>query len=592
MAKNKWIKTRSQIDPVKLKAANEKFTPEVVDATLKNRGITNPSNDNGTGSTPTPINTPSITPVWDPWFVDTTDKWAEGTTTSAANPEGKITVDPVLWEAPKDVITQQQEAIEATKKTALWLEWEATNRTIEDKKVLDEKKKEEEAFASEQEALIKEKENELASVQLEIDRKAEESKQAEIDLLKVEQADALLLSKQTAALQQQKDDDAIKEAEAQIELDKQRAAIAFNKLWLSFSSGIILQSQQISDNASLKIATLKVQASFNETKAAVDLNKLQLEFARDVNSTIDKYTTIQLNNKKEIAARINETKTNLLLTNKQKEDAISSLEDKYFQDKRKTEDDLKKEQERLSDRALAQTRQLEADFLNVQNVWKGRINDLLTNWAIYNMSDVEKKALADKAWISMNELNGVQQNAISSEIIKSWALIMWEDYIISWTDRAKILDKTNSLLKAGKTLQDASQIAAKEVLSQTEDFKKQQELSALSVKEKEAKLKSSIAKYYSTWATSTTWYKFKWSDMVKTIWEEWQIFFTNRVNGDTIEATQDGTQVITVGQWPSTFLNPTWEIKATVRTKVPVKARVTWKWTTDEPSLLEQFLAE
>jgi len=145
--------------------------------------------------------------------------------------------------------------------------------------------------------------------------------------------------------------------------------------------------------------------------------------------------------------------------------------------------------------------------------------------------------------------------------------LLWKDYIISNEDRLKIADKTNSLLQAGRPLKEATEVATKDVLSKTSEFKTRERIKKLSERELEAKLNKSIASFYSTQNSS---YKFKSSDMIKVIKPDWTVTFTNRVTGDTITAMEDGTQIIQVWtnvQW--------WAINRIASTEIPLKSQQT-----------------
>ena len=507
MAKTKTIK---DLNPENVKKAIElswwgtEWQQAVVDK-LKAAWVEGVGDKTPTSSTtwPAPINTPDITPTNEPGLVDTTWKWAEWTTDSVVNPEGDITVDQTNWTEEikteeTNVGQMQEDALAATQERADELEAKRQQELADAEARKNEKIKQEEEYRKKQEDLIKEKEKEVWDVQAEIDRKAEQAKQAEIDLLEKEKADALKLQQAKNELQEQKDAEAIRQAEIQVEVDRQRAAIAYNKLWLSFSSGIIQQSQAISDNAAIKIATLKTEANFNQTQAAADLNKIQFEYTRSINETIDKYTTIQLNNKKDIAERINATKTNLLLNNKEKQDRENELIDEYNELKTTTAKELAAEQERLADKAIAQAQAIENRYKAEQAEKKTATDTEITQWMLSRMTDIEIAAKEKELWLPAGTLKAQEKDQMLSSIRTAYDGLIWKDYAISNVD--KIMSNTQSYMKQWKTMYEALTLAINEDLKTNPTYLSMQ-------RAEKAKRDATISSAYSSdWWASGTWY--------------------------------------------------------------------------------------
>lgn len=388
------------------------------------------------------------------------------------------------------------------------------------------------AYYDKKESLIKKAWEDVAAIQ---DKRTEliaEREARDLDILAREkeniiarQEEEIALAKQEQELQKVKDDNAIIQAQAQIEIDKQKSAWAFNKLWLWFSSWIILQSQNIATQWAAKIAELKVQASYNQAKIWVDIaklmediNKTQIEYTKAVNSTIDKYTDLDLQNEADIIDRINTVNDNLLLNSKDKQDAINKLKKEYRQNKLDLADKLIKEQEDITDKQLETARAIEAERNLLIAKETEKTNTDMETWNIMRMtpSQISQKEIELNLpqWTLMTTLS----NNITVEIRKQFDNLLWKDYSID--NISQLVNLSKELMKQGRSFEEA--------ISQVVDKKaKTTELYTKSLDLKQTEINKALKWTTSTWIS----YKItKFDDLVNPDWVTTSHYFNPATN--------------------------------------------------------------
>lgn len=398
-----------------------------------------------------------------------------GVTQSPVNVEWQIAVTPpepgiTAAQAREQVVEKQEEAIAVTEKTADELAAETAKRIEKDKAREEERIKQEEEFRAQQAGIIWEADVAVAETQEEIDRLAKERAERDVTVIEDEAKQAANLNQAALELQKKKDEEAIFFAERNVEIEKQKSAWAFNKLWLSFSSWVILQSQDIATRWALQIATLKVQANFNQTKLQLEASKIQSDYTKETNRIIDKYTDIQIKNKQDIATRIENTNNNLLLNEEQKQAEINRLKDEFVSSSRELSDEMNAEQERLADKWIKQAQDLEGTLTDAENVAKDEFNRRVSNWTYFNLSNSEKNRLSQEMWIDLSEMEASVDTTINSAVRAMFDTIVWPDQTIP--NQPQILSDIKWLLtKSGYSLERAINEVTLPQIRETEWFK-------------------------------------------------------------------------------------------------------------------------
>lgn len=276
------------------------------------------------------------------------------------------------------------------------------------------------------------------------------------------------LTKKENALQNQRDRDAIVEARTWIELERQSSAIAFQKMGLWMSSWIVLESQRIATEWLTDIARLKVEAELNADKRDADVQKqlrgaesLSLQYTQNINTLISEYRTNSLNIKKSSVDRINKlaadkfgleeelsTKKESIL--REARDAIRE-EDKNFIVRQKEE----------RDRLIKDTHSLREEMRAQQEEKKAWLVALISSGKISQMSDLERKKLAEWAWMTLDELDFLKDNEVQTNIYSETARLLGTDYLLSEDEMRVIKSRVEGYLKSGKSLLEASTLAVK-----------------------------------------------------------------------------------------------------------------------------------
>jgi len=284
-------------------------------------------------------------------------------------------------------------------------------------------------------------------------------------------------------------ENSIIEAEAAIEIERQQSAWAYQKLWLGFSSWIINQSQQIATDWIAAIAQIKAKMSYNEaftwveiSKVGIELEKANLQYSWLINQTINTYSDKLDDLDEQAEKRIQDTTKSLLLSTQEKEEAIDGILKDYRSEvgdlERQHIDDMIKIQDRWYKYQIDIQNQIEKD----QGLAKENINDKITSWALFEMNDVELDTLARKAWLNLIDLTSIKKSSIAKSVSANVSKMMGEGYITSEETRAEINGNVHRLMEGWSTLEEATAIATKQVLSETPEYKARQ--SAVSLEER------------------------------------------------------------------------------------------------------------
>jgi len=406
--------------------------------------------------------TTSPTPTVEPWDVKWAAEWILAQTTAA-------------WQKLEELKETKVSDLETAKEDDLWRA---------------------ETHAQELQDLIREQDEKLSWLEEERKARLEWEKTWEVERLQKEKDLSMRLAeaernKLEASQEYQRiqNENAIVQAEAEIEIERQKSAWAYQKLWLGFSSWIINQSQQIATDWIANIAQIKAKMSYDEaltwvevSKVNVELEKANLEYSWLINKTISNYSDKLDDLDLQTEKRIESTNRSLLLSTQEKEDKTAKILSDYRGEvsglERQHIDDMFKIQDRWFKYQTEIQNQIEKD----RNLAKENINNKITSWALFEMNDVELDALARKAWLNLIDLSSIKKSSIAKSVSTNSAKMMGEGYITSEETRAEINGNVTRLMEGWSTLEEATAIATKQVLSKTPEYKARQ--SAVSLEER------------------------------------------------------------------------------------------------------------
>ena len=451
--------------------------------------------------------------------------------------------------SPEATIQTPVEAIaewaDITKTNAEWLANETAKRQEEDLKVKEDLIVEANSQNEARVDIIETASKDTAKIEKEASAFSQNTTDGMVDLL--EQQKNLALEKSELELAEQKaaNASAVFAAEVAVETNSQKATWAFQKLGLWFSSGIILEVQRIATQGATKIAELKITASKQEAETAIQINQLELDYTKEINGLIGSNLEVQLNLKQDAIDRIEKTNTNVLLSEVEKQDKVNAITADYISQTRENEDNLRTEQERLSDKYIEQTKDYQAQLIEGENIYKTKINDALQNGSLFNMSQGDIISIASKAGMTPEEVISIKNNTISSAVNETATRIMDDStFIFSNADKATIMNNAEQMMLSGNDFTTAVESATLKMVEGTEQYKDLQKIKKLDL---DADISNTIASMSAgSWVAWTA--DVKGSDIIKTVLADGRILFTNRLTEESFVATE---------KWWATILVPT-----------------------------------
>lgn len=477
-------------------------------------------NDNQTHinpNTPTPTTTPTPTPT------PVIDAWAWWTTTPTPTPTVWMDtpIETIGWEEIPFEGLPEVESKALTAAEQLELQWQKAATEIEwlkDKELwtLEEQKKSTEeqikATADLKEDILNDTRNlftdqvgdRITSLETQQTEQVDYLKSS-ADLAKEVQAQDKKKLEAAAELQRIKDERAIVQANAQIELDKQKSAWAYNKLWLGMSSWIINESQRIATDWIAKITEIKAQMNYNErlldvetAKINLEMEQIQLDYNNQISSTINKYSNRIDDMEDSVETQILDTQNNLLLNADEKDAKITELLNQYRTDK----DWL--ERQHIDDMLWIKEKWLEyAKEVEVQ-LEKKKVKDLenlsqaVVNWRTASMTQEEIYTEEDRLGLPRWTIYQKQTEMVMGNMREFVDNTIWKDFIINNPDFIQV--EAEKLMKQWQTLEQATRTATANYVKNTTEYKSMSKL-------KQAQINDWIAKAQWTgrYAPQTSW---------------------------------------------------------------------------------------
>ena len=393
---------------------------------------------------------------------------------------------------PSRVVNAIEGGITQTDTRQAELPMQTADRLLEESVQKDEQLLQTQEFAADRGEILKQKDESLAQVEANIHDLANNRAVRDAEALtRVKNSE---LEKANLAVEEQKltNDLAIQDAEVKIETAKQQATWAFNKLWLGFSSGIINEVQRIATRGANELALTKVKGAKMLADTKVEVSKLEFQYASEINWMIDKYTDVQIGNKQNSAQRISDTQNNILMNSKQKEDAINKIKDEYKTETRTIQDDMRKEQERLADKLIGQTKTLEQQVSYEQNEERTSINRQFDNGTWFTLTPRQQWEQLAKAGLWLEEGAAMENTIFGKSITKEVDTALGGKVTITWADRWNIQNLSKNYMQGGLVFEEATKRATLDYIKNTPRLRVVQQV-------QDAALKAKLSGWSGSW---------------------------------------------------------------------------------------------
>lgn len=429
-----------------------------------------------------PTSKPSATPAW-----------AQTLTPQLPKPTADIATDITVPKSP--AIKALETGIATTEQAIEDAPIEAQDRIIEEQFARSAEIAQAKEFAEERTDIIETQDEAIAETEAQIQTLSQERAVRDAEALTTIKDAELEKAGLIVEEQRLKNQIAEKEAEQKIDVAKQQATWAFNKLWLGFSSGIILEVQRIATRWANELALIKVTGAkfLADTKVAVA--KLEQWYASEINRTIDKYTDISIASEQNSIKRIANTQNNLLLNSQQKQKQIDSITSDFKSETRKIEDDMRAEQERMADKLIKQTFTLQGELTAQQNQEKTVINNQFNSGAWFNLTESQKWIQLTKAGLGLEEGKAMENTLFSKTITKEVASVVWNNVTLTWNDRKSIQNLATSYMEWGLVFAEANKRATLDYIANVPRLAQVKKI-------QDAKLKAALAPKSVTTATA------------------------------------------------------------------------------------------
>ena len=377
----------------------------------------------------------------------------------------------------KDIVTQTQEAWKTLEETTKQQQADAEANKTTDISLAEKQ-------AQETADLLKRQNDALAIKEAQTKTRLEEEKQSELDNLKKKQsleeemanAEREKLSAE-AEYQRIQNQNAIIEANKNIEIQRQQSAWAYQKLWLWFSSWIINQSQQIATDWIAKIAEIKAKMNYNEamtwveqSKINTQLKQIEIEYAWLINTTISSYSDKLDDLDTNAEKRIQDLTKNLLLNNQQKDTKINEVLKEYRNQKTTLERQHIDDMMKIQDRWFTYQKEVEAQVEKQKEVKLTNLSEELLNWTLAWMSAIEISKREDELWLPRWTINQKMDWLIRQWIRWMVDVTIWKDYII-W-DIEYLKSQIVTQMKQWRTLWEAVDIIWGNYIKNNSEYKK------------------------------------------------------------------------------------------------------------------------
>lgn len=412
--------------------------------------------------------------------------------------------DPELEKS--EIVKETEQVQEAVKQT------EEDLNTINEKEIETAKENKEadldriEEQAKQKEEIITSTADKIQQQEDETRARLEEEKNQQIDLLEereqvakdTAEAERKRLEAE-AEMQRIKNERAIVEARANIEIERQQSAWAYQKIGLWFSSGIINQSQQIATEGIQRIAEIKAQMNYNQAvlwveqaKVNASLRNIELEYSSLINDTISNYSNKIDDLDMSTEQRLAQVQSDLLATQQEKDNRTDAILKEYRDNVNGLERQHINDVLNIKKEWLNLAKQMDSIVKQEQSIAGNKINSAIEMWTWFGKSELEKNKMLREAGLTGLDGVNIEKKFVNDGMLNRIEEIMPKWYVIDEANKIKIRRSINDLLDTGYSMDEAVRIGADRVLTQTDEYKEGEKVKELTSDVQIKKLKDAL----------------------------------------------------------------------------------------------------
>lgn len=288
-------------------------------------------------------------------------------------------------------------------------------------------------------------------------------------------------------------DAALSQAKIDTEAAQIQANYTYGKLGLTMGSSAVNATQQIATSGILKIAQIKADGAYKLAWLAKEMNAIEVSHQLKINAAIDTANDEMLAHEEKSMDKINKIQTNILLTDKEKEEAITKIKKDYINTRSETAlkvYDITRKANRDAETSL---KTLQDTLAKTREDARAEVARVVTSGGWDKLSPAQKQDYATKSGLSMQEIEGQKTTAVYSAVSAGIAAMM-PGVVMSPASAKAIYDDAISRMAMGVPAAKAVGEAITANVQNTPEYKKFQAEKEQERQLKVAKIKAEIGK--------------------------------------------------------------------------------------------------
>lgn len=181
-------------------------------------------------------------------------------------------------------------------------------------------------------------------------------------------------------------------------------------------SSAVNATQQIATSGILKIAQIKADGAYKLAGLAKEMNAIEVSHQLKINSAIDSANDAMLAHEEKSIDKINKIQTNILLTDKEKEDAITKIKKDYIDERANTSLKVYDITRKANRDAEASLKTLQETLAKTREDSRAEVARVVTSGGWDKLSPAQKKDYATKSGLSLQEIEGQKTTAVYSAV--------------------------------------------------------------------------------------------------------------------------------------------------------------------------------
>lgn len=302
-----------------------------------------------------------------------------------------------------------------------------------------------------------------------------------------------------AAIQyaQQKEESDIQQAKAQSYIDQQNAIMTASIHGGAMSGGMINQITKISSQGIQNLATIQSKSNLDIASLKVQATQIEINHQQKLQDYISQANEQILTHTENTTSKISDIQNNVLLTEKQKNDAINKTLDDFSKTKRGIEDDLLSKARTHAQDTISATNDLQKNIDAIQTKRKDYLTNMITSGQANNITP----QMEVQAWVPVGSSTKMMNNQISSLITKAldstWATAWVTSSNFSSSEIVAIQTNVISLIKQGYSMETAVKMSINDIAKNKPEI-----ASALERMQASSKTQQNLATIYKNEATA------------------------------------------------------------------------------------------